>query len=149
MAKVKTTMKKNIDTGEWEVRLHVDGKFIKDATYYTNDRDDALGTAEAMKQQAEKNLGGGGGAFGTGGNKGREMSGGDVQRFGMFLANLTLEKVANVYGYSAESLSEPMGSFSYINSKLTTALNNPAYWLTSLDNTNLKNLANLLNEYQR
>lgn len=35
--------------GEYRVRLFVDGVHVKDADYFTNDREDAEGTAKAMK----------------------------------------------------------------------------------------------------
>lgn len=39
-------------TDEWIVTLRVQGVLQKDATYYTNDFDDAIGTAKAMVKQA-------------------------------------------------------------------------------------------------
>lgn len=48
---IKTTIKKN-DWGEWVVRLNVDGQFVSD--YHTNDIDDALETADRMREQLER-----------------------------------------------------------------------------------------------
>jgi hypothetical protein len=52
MTIAKTTIRKQ--DGEYAVRLHIDGVFQKEATYYTDDKEDAEATAEAMKMHAEK-----------------------------------------------------------------------------------------------
>ena len=44
--------KKN-EHGEYEVRLYVDGKKNDDATYFTDDWDDAVDTAKAMAKKTE------------------------------------------------------------------------------------------------
>jgi len=44
---VKTTIRK-VD-GEYQVRLYVDGKINKEATYFTSDKQDAINTARVME----------------------------------------------------------------------------------------------------
>lgn len=53
---VTTTIRKDRDTGEWIVRVRVNGKLDEDATYYTDDKDDAEATANMMRQHAEDRL---------------------------------------------------------------------------------------------
>jgi hypothetical protein len=48
---VKTTIKRNV-YGEWVVRLFVDGEHLAAGDYFASDRDDALETAERMKEHA-------------------------------------------------------------------------------------------------
>lgn len=38
-------------TDEWVVKVHVDGKYNEDATYYTDDKEDAISTMAHMKKQ--------------------------------------------------------------------------------------------------
>lgn len=47
----KATIHKDTDTGEYKVKFHTDGKHLKDADYFTDEKDDAIGTA---KHQIEK-----------------------------------------------------------------------------------------------
>lgn len=48
-ARVRTTIRKDQEYGEFVVRLYVDGKIQKGSEYYTADRGDAKKTAEVMK----------------------------------------------------------------------------------------------------
>lgn len=45
---VKLTLKKDFD--EWQVRVHKDGKFEDESTYFALDKDDAIDTATEMKR---------------------------------------------------------------------------------------------------
>jgi len=49
---VRTTIKKCKDTGEYIVRLHVNGVYHAAANYYTPDKEDAVSTAREMVRQA-------------------------------------------------------------------------------------------------
>lgn len=42
---------KKSSTGEWLVKVHINGKYDEDATYYTDDKDDAIRTMAAMKDR--------------------------------------------------------------------------------------------------
>lgn len=48
LGELKTTIKKDSDTGEFVVKLFKDGKHQKDADYFTSDKADAQATAKAM-----------------------------------------------------------------------------------------------------
>jgi len=37
-------------TDEWVVKVHINGKYSEDATYYGDDKEDAIGTMAAMKK---------------------------------------------------------------------------------------------------
>ncbi len=45
------TTKTRCNDGEYRVRLFVDGVYQAGADYFTDDRDDAIATAELMRQQ--------------------------------------------------------------------------------------------------
>lgn len=49
--KVRFTIKRNPDTGEWMVKVYINGKYSEKATYYTDDKEDAVTTGRAMKDQ--------------------------------------------------------------------------------------------------
>lgn len=49
--RIKTTVKKNA-WGEYQVRLHIDGVYQKNADYFTDDRKDADDTARCMRENA-------------------------------------------------------------------------------------------------
>lgn len=51
---VKTTIKRKASTGEWVVRLHINGVHQKDADYFTDDKKDAEDTALAMVNARRK-----------------------------------------------------------------------------------------------
>lgn len=42
----KATVHKDSDTGEYKVKFHTNGKHLKDADYFTDEKDDAIGTAK-------------------------------------------------------------------------------------------------------
>lgn len=42
------TVKVYKDQDEYQCKLYENGVFVQDATYYTDDYDDAIGTAKAM-----------------------------------------------------------------------------------------------------
>jgi len=42
---------KKASTNEWLVKVHIDGKYDEDATYYTDDKEDAISTMAAMKER--------------------------------------------------------------------------------------------------
>ena len=49
--RVKTTIRKNI-YNEYVVRIHVDGKWLgEDTNYYTDDKNDAILSANDMRQR--------------------------------------------------------------------------------------------------
>jgi hypothetical protein len=47
-------LKRKSETNEWVVRAYVDGKFNEGMTYYTDDKQDAIDTMAAMKQQQQQ-----------------------------------------------------------------------------------------------
>jgi hypothetical protein len=48
---IKTTIKRNAH-GEWVVRLYLDGERQIGADYFASDRDDAVETADRMREEA-------------------------------------------------------------------------------------------------
>lgn len=42
----KAVIHKDSDTGEYQVKFHTDGKHLKDADYFTDDKSDGISTAE-------------------------------------------------------------------------------------------------------
>lgn len=44
----KATIHKDSDTGEYQVKFHTDGKHLKDADYFTDDKSDGITTAETQ-----------------------------------------------------------------------------------------------------
>jgi len=42
---------KKASTNEWVVKVHINGKYDEDATYYTDDKEDAISTMAAMKER--------------------------------------------------------------------------------------------------
>jgi hypothetical protein len=50
---IKTTIKRNA-YGEWVVRLYLDGERQIGADYFASDRDDAVETADRMREEAAK-----------------------------------------------------------------------------------------------
>jgi hypothetical protein len=42
----KATVHKDSDTGEYQVKFHTNGKHLKDVDYFTDEKDDAIGTAK-------------------------------------------------------------------------------------------------------
>jgi hypothetical protein len=50
---VRATTKTSKVDGEYRVRLFIDGVYQSEADYFTNDKDDAEGTADAMIVHAE------------------------------------------------------------------------------------------------
>lgn len=51
--KVKTTIRKDRDTGEYVVKLYINGKHQVDADYFAEDKDDAECTARDMETHSE------------------------------------------------------------------------------------------------
>lgn len=47
---------KDTETGEFCVKFYVDGKYQKDADYFTDDKDDALGTAKAEIKRSNESV---------------------------------------------------------------------------------------------
>lgn len=52
MAVVKIKMRYDSKWEEYQVQVWIDGKLDEDKTYHTNDKDDAIRTKHAMKQEA-------------------------------------------------------------------------------------------------
>ena len=50
--KTKVTVKKTLHEREWQVRVHRDGKFCPNETYYTPDKQDAMDTAHMISSEA-------------------------------------------------------------------------------------------------
>jgi hypothetical protein len=48
---VKLRLRRKSSTEEWVVRVWVDGRYSEDATYYTDDKEDAQATMAAMASQ--------------------------------------------------------------------------------------------------
>lgn len=55
MAYVKTRVKYDKNWEEYKVFLIVDGRTLKDATYHTDDKDDAYDTAAQMAKNYREN----------------------------------------------------------------------------------------------
>lgn len=53
---VRTTVRKNRETGEWVVRLHVNGKHDPRANYFTDCKEDAYLSAEDMVKRVKERL---------------------------------------------------------------------------------------------
>lgn len=56
------------------------------------------------------------------------------------LNNISLVKIASIYGYDLSLVDQ--SKIDYFEGKLKQAIDNPLYWLSSLDNTNRVNLIN-------
>ena len=48
--KIKFVVKRKVETDEWLVKVYIDGKYDEDATYYTDDKEDAINTMAYMKK---------------------------------------------------------------------------------------------------
>jgi len=48
--KIKLSTVHKVETDEWVVKVYIDGKYNEDATYYTDDKKDALDTMKAMSE---------------------------------------------------------------------------------------------------
>jgi len=48
--KIKFVVKRKVETDEWLVKVYIDGKYDEDATYYTDDKEDAINTMAHMKK---------------------------------------------------------------------------------------------------
>lgn len=53
---IKVTIKRNRATGEYTVRLHYKNVHQRKLDYFTDDKEDAIGTARAMRKQFENLL---------------------------------------------------------------------------------------------
>lgn len=50
MKVVRLSLKRKPSTDEWKVNVFINGKYDEDATYYTDDKEDAKDTMKAMKE---------------------------------------------------------------------------------------------------
>lgn len=48
---IRLTLARKPETNEWLVKVYINGKYSENATYYTNDKQDAIDTAKVMMQQ--------------------------------------------------------------------------------------------------
>jgi len=54
VGKVKLKLEKDKGTGEWVVKWIENGKFNDDKSYYTDDKEDAIGTMKDMATRIKK-----------------------------------------------------------------------------------------------
>ena len=53
--KIFLNIVKKSSTNEWVVKVHIDGKYSEDSSYYTDDKEDAINTMAAMKKNFIEN----------------------------------------------------------------------------------------------
>ena len=51
---VKISVVRKVETDEWVAKVYINGKYNEDATYYTDDKEDAITTKDHMLKSYEE-----------------------------------------------------------------------------------------------